>query len=434
MTPKEFHQATENFQAYYDRFVGLLPRSQVRHTAQCYLQGLLLDAERKHCTQIAQATGASPDAIQRLLNNARWDADAVRDALHRWIVETATVDDEESSPQPIVAIGETTFPKRGQHSVGVHRHKNALTNKRQNGQVGLFMSYDPRGLHRRILIDRCLFLPQEWCQDDDRRRQAHIPEEIGFRDKSALALKMLEHAWKMGVPMEWVVGDTICGDAPYLRDAVDAHNCQYVFTISPETLVWPVEETNAEPSMVEFIVKGTPPTQWQPGLLGQGQDDWLELQVVPCRDGRPGFVHRLLAQRRPTQAKPLTYYLSNAPTSSSLMKLATMAASRMTVHDCLEVARREVGLADYETRYWHGWYRHITLAMIAMAWKQTEYLQATRRADLKQWLVEHDMKISALAKKISADHNHLSDVLKGRRPFSDNLAVKLNQAGVTLSL
>ena len=206
---------------------------------------------------------------------------------------------------------------------------------------------------------------------------------------------------------------------------------------SPETPVWRVEATNAEPSTVEAIVRAAPTHKWQQGLLGRGQDDWLELEVMTCRDGKPGSVNRLLAQRNPTQAKPLAYYVSNALASSSSLTLATIAASRMTVYDCLDDARREVGLADYETRYWDGWHRHITLAMMAAAWKQTEYLQTTRRVNLKRWLAEHDMKIPDLVKHakradVKFDKNHLSAVLKGKRPFSDALAEKLKAAGVSV--
>ena len=435
MTPEDFHQVAENFETYYNRFTNLFPHPSVRQTARSYLQGLLLDGERKNGSHIAQATGMSSDAIQRLLNKAKWDADAVRDALQRWIVETANVNDNEHSQNAIVTIGETTFPKRGQNSVCVHRHTNSLTNKRENGQVGLFMSYDPRGQHRPILCDRRLFLPQEWCTDIDRRKQTSIPGEVQFQDKSMLALEMLEHAWKMGIPMEWVVGDSVCGDAPFIRDAVAAQGYQYLFAASPETPVWLEKQTDAEPSTVATIVKETPTNQWKQGLLGQ--DAWLDLQVLDCREGNPGLGTRLLAQRRPEQVQEMTYYLSNAPASSSLIQVAQMASSRATVHHCLEVARCEVGLADYETRYWHGWYRHITLAMVAAAWHQTDYIQSARRADLKRWLAERSMEIADLVKNarqvnVKFDKNHLAAVLKGKRPFSDTLAEKLAEVGVEL--
>ena len=176
MTPEELQFAAEDFQIFLRSFCGFVsPSPSSAYGRNGYLQGLLLDGERKNGNHIALATGVSADAIQRLLNKAKWDADAVRDTFQKWIVETATVNEGETSRKPVVAFGEMTFPKRGQASAGVHRHKNVMTNKRENGQVGLFMSYDPRGQHRPILCDRRLFLPQEWCTDDDRAHTGRHP-------------------------------------------------------------------------------------------------------------------------------------------------------------------------------------------------------------------------------------------------------------------
>jgi SRSO17 transposase len=76
----------------------------------------------------------------------------------------------------------------------------------------------------------------------------------------------------------------------------------------------------------------------------------------------------LLARRALSNAPEIAYYLASAPPHAALQTLAQVAASRYTVEQCIEEAKGETGLDEYEVRYWHSWYRHITLSMMAHAW------------------------------------------------------------------
>ena len=92
------------------------------------------------------------------------------------------------------------------------------------------------------------------------------------------------------------------------------------------------------------------------------------MRVVERRDGLPGPDGWLLARRSVSDPEDIAYYLSNAPVEATLMELARVACIRYTVEQCIEEAKGETGLDEYEVRYWHSWHRHITLSMMAHAW------------------------------------------------------------------
>ncbi len=173
-------------------------RSEVRQRARNYLRGLLSVVERKNSWQLAEVVGNStPYGIQHLLGRANWDADAVRDELRGYLVERL------AGEESVLIVDETGFIKKGEQSVGVKRQYTGTVGKRENCQVGVFLAYSScRG---QAFIDRELYLPEEWAGDEERRKRAGVPEEIGLRTKPELAKEMLRRALDAGVKAAWVV-------------------------------------------------------------------------------------------------------------------------------------------------------------------------------------------------------------------------------------
>src|SRR5690348_15965179 len=103
--------------------------------------------------------------MQRLLSRAVWDQDAVHDLLRHFVCQTLLTDGPppagDPSPFPVLVLDESGFPKRGRHSAGVGPQYCGLTGRVENCQVGVFLSYATALGH--ALIDRELYLPQEWC-------------------------------------------------------------------------------------------------------------------------------------------------------------------------------------------------------------------------------------------------------------------------------
>ena len=391
----------ESFAAFHARFADLFARSESRQQAVQYVRGLLAPVERKNGWQVAEAVGDRvPDRMQRLLYRVDWDADVARDRLQHVVVEHF------GDADAIGVVDETSFPKKGTASVGVQRQYCGALGKIENCQVATLLTY--ASVRGHAFLDRRLFLPQAWATDAQRRAQAKVPAELVFATKAQQARAMLEHAWQQGVPMRWVAGDEVYGADPDLRDAIAQAGRWYVLAVTSDTTVWTAWPTRTVPA---GRGSGRPPSRarWQPagqtvaqvtatwtaaqwhrfavaaGEKGPRVYDWAAERVVESRAGRPQRDAWLLVRRSVSEPQELAYYLSNAPADTSLRDLARIAATRYTVEQCIEEAKGEVGLDQYEVRHYHSWYRHITLALLAHTWLAVVRSQTAEKGGPMAW-------------------------------------------------
>jgi SRSO17 transposase len=192
------------------RIAPRFDRAEPRRRARTYLQALLSPVARKNGWQIAERAGeATPDGMQRLLNAAAWDADAVRDDLRAYVVEHL------GDPGGVLILDETGFLKQGTKSVGVQRQYSGTAGRIENCQLGVFLCYATR--HGAAFLDRALDVPQDWAADAARRAAAGVPDDVAFATKPALGLALLERALDAGVPAGWVIGDAVYGNDRRLR-------------------------------------------------------------------------------------------------------------------------------------------------------------------------------------------------------------------------
>jgi SRSO17 transposase len=384
--PDEIDQFAREFGAFHARFAHAFVRSEPREASRQYLRGLLAPVARKNCWQLAEAMGQkNPQAMQRLLFGAEWDADAVRDELQVFVIERF------GEADGIGIVDETGFLKKGTKSVGVKRQYCGTAGKIENCQIGVFLTYCSRRGY--TFLDRRLYLPEEWCRDGERRREAHVPEEVVFQTKPQLAIQMLEHAWTRGVPMAWLTGDEIYGDDTKVRDRVAQARRKYVLAVSANTPVWresqpvvaPLKGAKGQPRKeprlangakawepVSKVVAALPFQAWKRLAVGQGEKgprlyDWARVRIFEKRGAVPGPQGWLLARRSIADPTELAYYLSNAPRRTSLRELAEVAGARWSIETTIEEGKGEAGLDEYEVRYWHSWHRHITLSLMAHA-------------------------------------------------------------------
>jgi SRSO17 transposase len=347
------------------RIAGRFARREPRARARGYLQGLLGGVERKNGWQLAEALGErTPDGVQRLLNAADWDADLVRDDLRAYVVEHL------GDAAGVLIVDETGFVKKGTKSVGVARQYSGTAGRVENCQIGVFLAYtSPRG---RAFLDRELYLHREWADDPERRREAGVPEEVAFATKPELARRMLARALDAGVPAAWVTGDEVYGGDRRLRDDLEARRRPYVLAVKRNEYV-PVPDRAGRgwPVAADEAAVGLGPDAWQhlsagDGAKGPRMYDWARVTLVG--PGPPGWAHWLLVRRSRTDRTALAYYIGAGPTDTALATLARVAGARWAVEDCLEAAKGEVGLDQYEVRQWLPWYRHVTLALLAHAY------------------------------------------------------------------
>jgi SRSO17 transposase len=163
----EIEQWRAGLDALHARIAQRFRRSEARERAKHYLAALLGRVERKNGWQLAEHLGESgPQGVQRLLNAAEWDVDAVRDDLREYVVEHL------GDPDGVLIVDETGFVKKGTKSVGVQRQYSGTAGRRENCQIGVFLNYaSPKG---RTFLDRELYLPQSWADDAERRREAGV--------------------------------------------------------------------------------------------------------------------------------------------------------------------------------------------------------------------------------------------------------------------
>lgn len=340
-----------------------------------YLLGLLSLVERKNGWQLAEAAEqAAPYSLQHLLDRAPWDADAVRDDLMEYIVE------ELVDPNGVLVVDETGFLKKGRHSVGVHRQYSGTAGRIENCQIGVFLAY--AGQHGRALMDRELYLPREWADDSGRRQATKIPEHIPFKTKPQLAQQMIERAVAAHVPFAWISGDEVYGDNRSLRVWLEQNDLHFVLAVRSNQYVW-TERMRQE--TVEQLGHAVPEADWQTLSAGGGAKGprWYDWVRIPLLSWQMPGERWLLLRRSRTDGK-LAYYVCYAPAATDLQTMVQVAGMRWMIEECFEAAKGEVGLDQYEVRSWHGWYRHITLAMTAHAFLAAECTSSAEIDPLKK--------------------------------------------------
>lgn len=362
----------EDWQHVYDElwayFGPCFRYKDTRRHAERYVRGLLGRIERKNGWQMAEYLGdKSPHAIQNFLGRAAWDAGKVRTALMRYAKDHLVSPNEGG----VLIVDETGFLKKGIHSAGVQRQYSGTAGRIENSQIGVFLTLV--GSRGRALVDRELYLSRAWCEDSKRRKKAHIPEDVTFQTKPQLAQKMIERAYSQGLRPDWVLGDSVYGSWEF-RNFLENHHQPYVVGIPSQQRLW----VNFEQVRIDKIVGEIPENDWVRHSIGDGSKgkrvyDWISWSVG--KKDESGFERYVLSRRSVSNPEEYAYYFCYAPENTATEVLAEATGKRWNIECCFETAKQETGLDEYEIRSWHGWYRHITLSMVALA-----YLSALRAA------------------------------------------------------
>ena len=334
-------------------------RREARWHAGAYLRGLLSPVERKNGWQIAEINGeTTPYGVQHLLGRAQWDADALRDDLRPYVVEHL------GASQAVLVVDETGFLKKGQHSAGVARQYSGTAGRVENCQIGVFLTYaGPQG---HVMLDRELYLPKEWTNDEARCQGAGMPAERLFATKPQLAQQMLQRAFDAGVPAAWVAGDRVYGDNRSLRLWLEEHGHAYVLAVSGKEYVGRAGRQWQVKTLLAMLEE----ENWCRLRAGDGTKGprWYDWRWLPLSTPlHPHWRRWLLVRRSLSDPTERTAYIVCAPAGTALDTVVQVAGRRWTVEQCFEEAKGEVGLDQYAVRSWTGWYRHITLAMWAYA-------------------------------------------------------------------
>jgi len=336
------------------RFTRVEPRRRMRD----YVRGLLGPVGRKNSWQLAEFAGhAAPHALQHLLSWACWDADQVRDDLQTYVAEQLGTTDG------VLIIDDTGFVKKGTVSAGVQRQYSGTAGRTENCQIGVFAAYASVKGH--ALVDRELYLPKSWTEDRERCRGARIPEDRGFATKLELARAMVLRASASPLPIAWVTADSAYGQDSHFRRFLEDVQLSYVVAVPKSQQV--------HGPRIDHLIGQAPPKAWRrlsagSGAKGERFYDWAaaRLPAVWDFDGdQPTRQRWMLARRSVAKPDEVAYYLACAPLDATVADLVRVAGCRWRIEECFQSAKNECGLDQYEVRRYVGWYRHITLAMLA---------------------------------------------------------------------
>lgn len=400
MDVQELRRLKPELDVFLDRYAPLFGREEAQDHAHRFVQGLLLGGDRRSVENIAEAIeGGVVRSMQKFIGQSPWRDDGVLEELQRNVSEVF------GDPDAALNVDETGFPKKGIKSVGVKRQYAGCLGRTDNCQVGVFINYRSAAGH--TLIDRRLFLPEEWAADLPRRQEAGVPDDVVFRTKPELALEMVEQAGTRGLPFRWVTGDSIYGDSPTFVQGVRALDRWYVVDSSADARVWLTEpevipagtkgprgrttakpKPTTKPERVDEVASRLPAKAWRRMVVAEGSQgprifDYAVLWVWFSEAGLPSGPERLLVRRSLGQQAEIKYHRSNAPAEIALEKLAQVRGGHWSVEQSFEAGKGECGLDEYETRGWVGWHHHIALSLLALAFLalQRRRLGEKRAAD-----------------------------------------------------
>ncbi len=387
MTPEDLDRVADSFTSFHAQFAPLFGRGEAQRRSEQYLRGLLVQhADRRNAENIAAAIpNATARTLQRFLSEAPWPQRPVIAALQCFLKPRL------SNPDGVFIFDETAAAKQGQHSVGVARQYSGTLGKVGNCQGGVFLAYaSPLG---HALLDGDLYLPQQWIADPERCEAAGVPAHTKMQTKGDLAGALLERARQTGQWQgHWVTGDSVYGSDPALRDQVAGAKLYYVFEVRRNERVFTRRPGTAVPAWsgrgrkptrarrvadsdgprtVAEVAAAVPAEKWHTltvaeGAQGPRRYQFYRLRVSECRDDLPGRECWLLVRRK-LDGSAIKYCLSNAPTTTPLLQLGQVGATRGNIETEFELTKSEAGLVEYEVRSWDGWYHHMTMALLAGA-------------------------------------------------------------------
>ncbi len=389
LTPAEVAALHDELLAYHGEFAPLFRRAEQRHWALKYTEGQLLPLERKSIEPMADALGGgNVQALQQFIGLGAWDDAAVL-AKHQQLVAETLGD----AAMGVLIVDGCDFPKQGTHSVGVARQYCGALGKVANCQASVVACYaSARGY---ALVDRRLYLPEEWFTADygERRVRCGVPADTRFQTRTELAWAMIAGVReRAALPFRWVTGDEHFGNTPVLLDRIAAAGLAYFMEVPHNVRVWAERPATAVPPArgkkghpftrvrlapdapapvrVDALAAQVPASAWQVAQIQDGSKGPLVVAVafvraVAVRDGLPGPDVWVVLRRALDGTRELKAYLSNAGADTPPETLVWLLGLRWPVEQAIKEAKEGLGLAHYEVRGWRGWHHHTAMTLLA---------------------------------------------------------------------
>jgi len=388
LAPRDVEAMADELAAYHAVFAQLFWRAEQRRWSLKYLQGQMLDVERKSIEPMALALeGGDVQGMQQFISVGAWDDEAILETHQKLVADT--LGDQDTG---VLIIDGCDFPKQGTHSVGVARQWCGASGKVANCQASVLACYASEQGY--TLVDRRLYMPEKWFGEEyrERRQRYGVPNDLTFRTEPELAGEMIKTLHQRGaLPFQWVTFDEHFGNNPALLDKVAAMGLYYLAEVPHDTRVWlerprsevPQGKGKGRPPTRERVCRGEPApvrvdrlseevadVKWVPFVIKEGAKgpmvaEFAFVRAVAVRDELPGPEVWVVLRRSLGEKPELKAYLSNAPAGTLEQTLVRISGMRWPVESAILESKSELGMDHYEVRGWVGWHHHLTMTLLA---------------------------------------------------------------------
>ena len=395
MTPQSLKGLESRLMHFLEDLLEPMGRSERRHWAQVYVQGLLLDGERKSIEPLAaRIPGADVQALRQFVGQSPWTVEEVQRRLAHKIVDLL------SEPE-VWIMDETAFPKAGEHSVGVARQYCGTLGKVANCQLAVSLHWSSAEASCPILWR--LYLPRVWLEDAPRAAEVKVPPGTIYRSQTDLALEVIDQALAWELPRLPVVADAYYGNDFDFRQELRERQLPYAVQVEPSTVVW-TEDPNLPGPLPQKprgrprkhpLARDLPPVRdlravaeqlpaaawhsvtWRQGSRGPQRSRFAKLPAWAAhrwkREHRPRVREWLLVEWPAESSAPVKFWLAQlGPQPLGLRRLVRTAKARWRVELDYQELKDELGLDHYEGRHWLGWNHHVCLVTLAYAFLRSE--------------------------------------------------------------
>jgi SRSO17 transposase len=387
MNLRDRDESWDRFAAYVDGLARVIGHADRVGPLRDYCTGLILPGDRKSVEPMAARTAPSRTAAQHqsllhFVGVAEWSDERVLGKVRELVLPALT---RREAIQAWI-IDDTSFPKQGHHSVGVHHQYCGQLGKQANCQVAVTLSVANH--HGSLPVAYRLYLPQAWITDEARRKKAGVPPAVEFRTKPEIALDHIRWACQAGLARGVALMDGAYGSDARLRTGMTELGLSYVVGVQSNGLVWPpgtgprrhgrpINNTGRrdEPDLISIktLALGLPSHAWRTVRWREGTADSLSSRFARVRVRAAHqyllperlYEETLLIEWPEGEVEPTRYWLSTLPVDTSFPELVDFAKLRWRIERDYQELKQEVGLGHFEGRGWRGFHHHATMSIAA---------------------------------------------------------------------
>jgi len=379
----------DELRAFQEEFKHFFSRSEMKENLYLYMAGQLSELERKSIEPIAlNIDKGSVRSMQRFISDSQW---LDEDIMHKYrSMIAADIGCEEG----VLIFDESSFPKKGSNSSGVAKQYSGTSGKVENCQVGVFVCYASGAGY--ALVNHRLFMPELWFDEkySEKREKCEVPRDLVFQTKPQLAGAMLQEIVIEGnLPFRYVVADSIYGNSPDFREAVEEYSDCIYFLEVPGRLTCHIqnpmnirrsytykgelhtrkflEQPGERTLTLKTIAENLSSYHWYQRTVSEGTKgpityEFSTMPVVLHQDEKQGKKQWLIIKRTMGENPVYRYYISNAPDDTKLRVFVWLSGVRWAIEQSFEEGKIEVGMDHYEVRKFTGWYHHVLISMMSL--------------------------------------------------------------------